>query len=212
MQIENFVFSPFSVNTFVIWEEESLECAIVDPGCSNDGEKLELESFIIAKNLEVKYLLNTHCHIDHIFGNDFVKNNFHPKFFAPEKDVFLLKMAGEQGNVFGIKNLTSPEPDEFLSETLKLNLGKIEMQFIFTPGHTPGEFCIYIASEKICFTGDALFKDSIGRTDLWGGNFDTLIGSIRNKLFLLPDEVKIFPGHGEPSTIGDEKKYNPFLN
>lgn len=212
LQIQKFTFNLFSENTFVLWDDESKECAIVDPGCSDTIEEKKLESFIVHHDLKVKFLINTHCHIDHILGCEFVKQKFNPIYYAPELDIPLLKNANMQASFIGIDFLISLRPDEFLSEEKKLYLGKSELLFLFTPGHTPGEFCIYIPDIKTCITGDVLFFDSIGRTDLWGGNYETLIKSINEKLLTLPDETKIYPGHGEPSFIGREKKFNPFLN
>ncbi|MFZ1519914.1 MAG: MBL fold metallo-hydrolase [Ignavibacteriaceae bacterium] len=212
IQIQKFTFNFFSENTFVLWDDEFNESAIVDPGCSDSDEEYEFESFIIDNNLKVKYLINTHCHIDHILGCEFVKKKYNPIYFAPELDLPLIENAKMHASFVGMDFSTSIKPDEFLSEEKKLSLGKSELIFLFTPGHTPGEFCIYIPDIKSCITGDVLFNDSIGRTDLWGGNYDTIIKSINEKLLTLPDETKIFPGHGESSTIGSEKKYNPFLN
>ncbi len=211
LNIKTFVFSPFDVNTFVVWDESSKECAIIDPGCYAQQEKESLESFIAKNGFKVKYLFNTHCHIDHIFGNAFVKEKFGPVFMIPEKDLFLLEMGKEQGRMFNLALDEQPKPDEFFSEEKNASLGETKFSFLFTPGHTPGEYCIYSEPEKICFTGDVLFKEGIGRTDLWGGNYSTLIDSIKNKLFALPDDVKIYPGHGNPSEIGYEKLNNPFL-
>lgn len=212
IQIQKFTFNLFSENTFILWDDESKECAIVDPGCSDSSEEKELEKFITENNLTVKYLINTHCHIDHILGCEFVKNKFNPTYYAPELDIPLLQNAKMQASFVGMDFSISLLPDEYLSEDKKLQLGKSEMSFIFTPGHTPGEFCIYIPDIKSCITGDVLFNDSIGRTDLWGGSYDTLISSITKKLLTLPDDTIIYPGHGESSTIGREKKFNPFLN
>jgi glyoxylase-like metal-dependent hydrolase (beta-lactamase superfamily II) len=113
--------------------------------------------------------------------------------------------------MFDISLDKPPKPDELITEKSELSIGKSKMKFLFTPGHTPGEFCIYLDNEKICITGDVLFKESIGRTDLWGGDYDTLINSIQTKLLTLPDDVVIYPGHGESSTIGYEKQNNPFI-
>jgi len=212
IQIQKFTFNLFSENTFVLWDDESKECAIVDPGCSDSSEEKVLENFITENNLKTKYLINTHCHIDHILGCEFVKNKFNPIYLAPELDIPLIQNAKMQASYVGIDFSISLLPDEYLSENKKLQLGKSELSFIFTPGHTPGEFCIYIPDIKSCITGDVLFFDSIGRTDLWGGNYDDLIKSINEKLLSLPDETIIYPGHGESSTIGREKKLNPFLN
>ncbi len=212
IQIQKFTFNLFAENTFVLWDDESKECAIVDPGCSERDEEKELESFIIHNNLKVKYLINTHCHIDHILGCEFVKQKFNPVYYAPELDIPLLQNANMQADMVGISFSISLRPDEFLSEAKSLLIGTSELLFLFTPGHTPGEFCIYIPDIKTCITGDVLFFDSIGRTDLWGGNYETLIKSINEKLLTLPDETMIYPGHGESSFIGREKKFNPFLN
>ena len=212
IQIQKFTFNLFSENTFILWDDESKECAVVDPGCSDPHEEKELESFIIQQDLKVKFLINTHCHIDHILGCEFVKQKFNPVYYAPEKDIPLLQNAKMQASFTGMNFSISLLPDEYLTDETKLYLGKSELLFLFTPGHTPGEFCIYIPDIKTCITGDVLFFDSIGRTDLWGGNYDILIKSINEKLLTLPDETKIYPGHGESSFIGREKKFNPFLN
>ena len=212
IQIKKFTFNLFAENTFVLWDDESKESAIVDPGCSDSSEEDVLESFITEYNLEVKYLINTHCHIDHILGCEFVKKKFNPIYYVPELDIPLIHNAKMQASFVGMEFSIAVLPDEYLSEDKKLVIGKSELSFIFTPGHTPGEFCIYIPDIKSCVTGDVLFFDSIGRTDLWGGNFEALIKSINEKLLSLPDETIIYPGHGDESTIGREKKLNPFLN
>lgn len=212
IQIKKFTFNLFSENTFVLWDDATLEGAIIDPGCSDSSEEKILESFISENSLTVKYLINTHCHIDHILGCEFVKQKFNPIYLAPELDIPLLQNAAMQASFVGMDFSISLLPDEYITENKKLYLGKSELSFLFTPGHTPGEFCIYIPETKICITGDVLFNDSIGRTDLWGGNYNVLIQSINQKLLSLPDETVIYPGHGESSSIGREKKFNPFLN
>ncbi len=212
IQIKKFTFNLFSENTFVLWDDATLEGAIIDPGCSDSSEEKILESFIYENSLTVKYLINTHCHIDHILGCEFVKQKYIPIYLAPELDIPLLQNATMQASFVGMDFSISLLPDEYITENKKLNLGKSELSFLFTPGHTPGEFCIYIPETKICITGDVLFNDSIGRTDLWGGNYNVLIQSINQKLLSLPDETVIYPGHGESSSIGREKKFNPFLN
>lgn len=212
IQIQKFTFNLFSENTFVLWDDESKECAFVDPGCSDSSEEKELENFITENNLESKYLINTHCHIDHILGCEYVKKKYNPIYYAPELDIPLIQNASMQASFVGMDFSISLLPDEYLSEDKKLQLGKSELSFIFTPGHTPGEFCIYIPSIKSCITGDILFFDSIGRTDLWGGNYDVLMESVNKKLLTLPEDTIIYPGHGDASTIGREKKLNPFLN
>jgi glyoxylase-like metal-dependent hydrolase (beta-lactamase superfamily II) len=211
LNIEKFVFSPFAENTYVVWDEKSLEGIIIDPGCVDNDEEEKLSGFISKNKIQVKKLINTHCHIDHVFGNAFVKEKYNCKYLVPEKDLELLNHMKEQADAFGVSINPSPQPDNFITEESELKIGDETGKYIFTPGHTPGEYCIYFEESNFCISGDVLFKEGIGRTDLWGGNFKTLIYSIRNQLFLLPDETVIYPGHGEKSTIGYEKKYNPFL-
>ena len=212
IRIQKFTFNLFSENTFVLWDHESKESAIVDPGCSDESEESILESFILDNKLNVNFLINTHCHIDHILGCEFIKRRFNPFYYAPELDLPLIQNAKMQADTVGMDFSISILPEKYLSEVEELTVGKSSLKFLFTPGHTPGEFCIHISDIKTCITGDVLFYDSIGRTDLWGGNYDLLIKSIKEKLFTLPDETIIYPGHGEKSTIGREKKLNPFLN
>lgn len=212
LQIKKFTFNMFSENTFVVWDEITKDCAVVDPGCFDEYEEKELSDFIEKNNFKVKYLINTHCHIDHIFGCEFIKEKFSPVYLAPEKDIPLLENVNVQSKKIEIEFSTSILPDKYITEQTVVELGESELKFLFTPGHTPGEYCIYFQDEKFCITGDVLFYDSIGRTDLWGGNYDDLIKSIREKLLTLPDETTIFPGHGLQSTILRERTENPFLN
>jgi glyoxylase-like metal-dependent hydrolase (beta-lactamase superfamily II) len=211
VKIKVFTFNLFSENTFIIWDSETKEAAVIDPGTSSAEEEKILSNFISEEKLFIKYMINTHCHIDHILGCKFVKDKYKPVFFAPEKDIPLLEHAQQQATMFNISLENPPMPDEFITEEKELFLGDSKMKFLFTPGHTPGEFCIYLENEKICIVGDVLFNESIGRTDLWGGDYDTLIKSIETKLLTLPDNVVIYSGHGDSSTIGYEKQNNPFL-
>ena len=211
MVIKKFMFGPFQENTFLIWDEITNECAVIDPGCYNETEENNLAAFISSNNLKIKYLLCTHCHIDHLIGCAFIKEKYNPPFLVPELDLPLLQNAGEQASAFNLKLKTPPAHDNVITEDLVLYLGNKKLEFIFTPGHTSGEYCIYLKADAICITGDVLFKDGIGRTDLWGGDYDTLMDSIKNKLLTLPDDVVIYPGHGENSKIGIEKNENPFL-
>ena len=211
LKIKIFVFNPFQENTYLLWDANTKEALVADPGISNEQEEIEFSGFITQQELKVKYLLNTHCHIDHIIGNSFVKEKYGCKFYAPQKDIPLLQQLPEQTEMFGLNRKDSPMPDEYLEKDLILTLGESKINMIFTPGHTPGEFCFYSKEDKICISGDVLFKEGIGRTDLWGGNYQTLISSIQEKLFILPDDVKVYPGHGEQTSIGHEKNNNPFL-
>ena len=211
VQVKSFTFNFFNENTFVFWDDETKESAIIDPGVYSSDEQKTLTDFITNQHLNVKFLINTHCHIDHILGCKFVKEKFNPVYYAPEKDILLLENSVMQAQMFDINFEEPPSPDKLINDEIELFLGDSKIVFLFTPGHTPGEYCLYLEKEKICITGDVLFKEGIGRTDLWGGNYDALINSIENKLFSLPDDVKIYPGHGDESTIGYEKQYNPFL-
>jgi hydroxyacylglutathione hydrolase len=206
------MFGPFQENTYLVWDETTNECAVIDPGCYNETEEKNLSDFIVLHSLKIKYLILTHCHIDHIIGCAFIKKTYNPQFYIPENDLPLLQNAGQQASAFNLKLKTPPPHDHFISDDLILYLGDKKLEFISTPGHTPGEYCIYLKDDSICITGDVLFKGSIGRTDLWGGEYQTLIDSITNNLFTLPDDVVIYPGHGENSTIAIEKTTNPFFH
>jgi len=211
INIKKFTFNLFNENTYLLWDDSTKDAAIIDPGCHARSEEYELQNFIASSCLNLKYLINTHCHIDHILGCSFVKEKYNPLYLAPEKDIPLLVNVSQQAQMVGMDFSFSPLPDEYLTENTKIILGKTELIFLSTPGHTPGEFCVHILEEYICFTGDVLFFDSIGRTDLWGGNYNTLMNSISEKLLNLPSETVIYPGHGDQSTIGREKSLNPFL-
>ena len=209
--IKKFIFNPFSENTYIIWDEKTKEGMIIDPGCSDNSEETTLENFIAERNIAIKYLIITHCHVDHILGCGFVKQKYSPLYLVPENDLPLLREAKMQASEFGLEIEAPPLPDDYLSENSNISLGETQVKILPTPGHSPGEHCFYFEKEKFCITGDVLFKNSIGRTDLWGGDYSTLLDSIKNILFNLPDETVIYPGHGESSNIGIEKIENPFL-
>ncbi|MFO7446882.1 MAG: MBL fold metallo-hydrolase [Ignavibacteriaceae bacterium] len=209
--IKKFIFNPFSENTYVIWDEETHEGIVVDPGCIDSFEEKELSDFIEEKGIEPKYLVITHCHIDHVLGIKFIKEKYNPIYLVPELDKSLLEFSDKQAAAFGIEFDNPPMPDQYIDEYKKIYLGTSEITFLFTPGHSPGEHCLYFEKEKFCIAGDVLFHGGIGRTDLWGGDYDTLLKSIREKLFILPDDTVIYPGHGENTRIGIEKRENPFV-
>ena len=211
VKLNKFIFNAFQENTYIVWDEDSLDAIIVDPGCSNSDEEIIITNFVKSNNLKIKYLINTHCHIDHVLGNHFIKENYQVPFYAPELDLPLLDNLLDQAKMFGLNVNKSPLPDQYITEDLELKIGNSIFRFIFTPGHTPGEYCILFDEDKICLSGDVLFLEGIGRTDLWGGDYDTLLQSIRNKLFILDDNFIVFPGHGDKTTIAHEKMNNPFL-
>lgn len=211
LKLHKFTFNPFQENTYLIWDEDTKESMLIDPGCSNEIEENELDSFISNNSLIIKYLINTHCHIDHVLGNKFVKDKYNSNFYASELDIPLLENLVEQAKMFGLSINPSPLPDSYINEQLKLMIGNSEANFLFTPGHTPGEYCIIFEKDNICISGDVLFLEGIGRTDLWGGDYETLLKSIKSKLFNLKNELLVYPGHGDKTTIGYEKLNNPFL-
>lgn len=210
IQIEAFTFNPFQENTFVLYDETK-ECVIIDPGCYSDSEKSELADFIEKNELKPVHLLNTHCHIDHILGNKFISEKYGllPQF--NEKEVEILLATTAYGPSMGIHVDASPIPENYLDEGDIVKFGNSQLEIIFTPGHCPGEICFYHTGQKFVIGGDVLFYGSIGRTDLPGGDYASLINSIKTKLLPLGDDYVVYPGHGPETNIGLEKRQNPFL-
>ncbi len=208
--IKQFVFNPFQENTYVLYQPQG-EAIVVDAGCSTESEFQELLDFVHSQNLTVKCLINTHCHIDHILGIDKLKKQFGVKAFAHIDDFPLLQMAPAHAMMFGLYLETVPAIDETLSHGDMIELNGDSIKVIHTPGHSRGGLCFYAEQERFILTGDTLFNLSIGRTDLAGGNYETLIKSIREQLMVLPDDVIVYPGHGNSTTIGIERASNPFL-
>ena len=161
VRVEQFTFNPFSENTFILWDDETTDASVIDPGMSTLDEQQTLTDFIQKQKLNIKYLINTHCHIDHILGCKFVKEKYNPVYYAPEKDLVLLDNATRQAEMFDIIFENPPKPDMLISDESEIYLGQSKIKFLFTPGHTPGEYCLYLDKEKICFTGDVLFKEQI---------------------------------------------------
>lgn len=208
--IKTFAFGPFQENTYVLFDETK-ECIIVDPGCFGDKEKNELRSFILNNELKPVRLLNTHGHVDHIAANKFVADTYNLGVEINKNDLFLLQNVETIARNYGLFVEPSPEPSNFLNEGDQIIFGNTTLDVVFTPGHSPGSLCFIDKKDKNIIAGDVLFMGSIGRTDLPGGDFDTLISSIREKLFLLPDDYTVYSGHGVKTSIGFEKKHNPFL-
>lgn len=211
LTVKQFTFSPIQENTYVIYNE-SVDCCIVDPGCYFDTERKELKDFIQRHKLRPKYLLNTHCHLDHVFGNKFIHDTYGLLLHLHSKEKPVLDYAPTAGLMWGVPFENYKGELVFLEEGNELRLGNDVFKILFTPGHSPGSICFYCEQQKLIISGDVLFRMSIGRTDLPGGDFETLLASIRNKLFTLPDEVIVYSGHGPETTIGFEKENNPFLN
>jgi len=210
IHLHQFVFNDFQENTYLLWDE-TRECAIIDPGCFYHNEKEDLKKFIEGKNLNPVLLLNTHCHIDHVFGNKNVKETYQIPFLAHRDDEFFLQRMTTTGQIYGLSVESSPLPDKFLNEGDEVKFGNTILKVIHTPGHSPGGICFYHEESSTLIGGDVLFQGSIGRFDLPGGNYETLMRSITKKLFLLPDETKVYTGHGSMTTIGEEKRMNPFV-
>lgn len=212
LQLESFIFNPFSENTYVVYDENSKECVIIDPGCGNSAEENQLFGFIDSHRLRPLLIINTHGHLDHILGNGTVKQRYgipvaaHPDVAADfnrskeHSDFFGMPFRGECGL-----------PDRNLKDGEIIKIGESTLEVICTPGHAEGSISLYAETEGWVFTGDALFSRSIGRTDFPGGSYATLRESIKTRLFRLPDDTTVFSGHGESTTIFDEKRYNMFL-
>lgn len=209
LNVKSFTFNPFQENTYLLFDDTQ-ECVIIDPGCYEKDEQQELVDFIEKNNLTVKLLLNTHCHIDHVLGNYFVKEKFNVDLHIHPMEEPVLKAVQTYAPNYGFNQYSSTSPDELLKEGEKVVFGDQDLEIIFAPGHSPGHVCFYSIPDKILIGGDVLFRGSIGRTDLPGGDHDTLIESIHEKLFILPDDVIVYCGHGPDTTIGFEKKTNPF--
>jgi len=209
MTVKQFVFNAFSENTYVVYDTTG-ECIIIDPGCFDSTEKNALKQFITDNKLTVKKLINTHCHIDHVLGNSFVKQTFGAKLFIHKADEPTLKANEIVAPLYGFNGYEQTIADEFLEENEEVKFGNSVLKVVFVPGHAPGHIALVNVDEKICISGDVLFQQSIGRTDLPGGDFDTLMKSIQTKLFTLPDDVKVYCGHGPATNIGFEKLHNPY--
>jgi len=210
MQFQKFTFNYFSENTYLLFDETG-ECAIIDPGCCNSAEEHELVSYIKSHQLRPVLFLNTHCHIDHILGNKFIAYTYNLDLQIHKEDLIVLNSGPSVAERYGIGYNASPQPAGFLEEGQSISFGNTILDIVFTPGHSPGSICFINHKTKIVIGGDVLFEGSIGRTDLPGGDFDTLANSIRTKLYSLPDDYRIFPGHGPETTTGVEKINNPFV-
>ena len=211
LQFKVFTFNPVQENTYVLFNEKK-ECAIIDPGCYYDDEKDELFNYIVKMDFRPRMLLNTHCHLDHVFGNKFVAEKFDLRLQLHKNEKLVLDFAPKSGLMYNLPFDNYNGEFIFLKEGDTVVLGEDELKVIEAPGHSPGHICFYCAKQNFIISGDVLFNRSIGRTDLPGGDHEMLLKNIREKLFVLPDETKVYSGHGSMTTIGEEKKYNPFLN
>ncbi|SRR6056297_435397 len=210
LHITSFTFNPFQENTYLIYNDEK-EVWIIDPGNQTPVEDQKLMDFIQEEGLEPKRIINTHAHLDHIFGNQALVEAYGIPVFLPKGEHDIYKAAPQVAQMYGLPPFEIPPIDEFLDVDKPLMLGKETLKILETPGHSPDELSFYHAPSKSLIAGDVLFRDSIGRTDLPGGDHPTLLRSIREQLWPLPDDTKVYPGHGPQTTIGYEKANNPFL-
>ncbi len=206
MILETVVVGPLSENCYVVGCEQTNSGAIIDPG-DNAAEIVRIVEKLM---LDIKYILLTHGHIDHLAVLPELKIKFDARFLVHQNDVFLVEHASTQAAMFGLPDPGTPKPDQFLAEGDSVALGKLDIKILHTPGHSPGSLTFFV--EDKLFVGDLIFCGSIGRTDLPGGNYEQLIQSVKNKIFPLPDTTAIFPGHGPATSVGIEKRHNPFFN
>lgn len=209
-KLQSFVNNPYQENTYIIYDETG-ECAIIDPGMYTRPEQDAVVNFIKDNQLKPVLLLNTHCHIDHVLGNRFVFDQYglKPQFNEGESETLAAVVA--YAPAMGFRYDASPLPDTYLPETGTITFGNTTLELIFAPGHSPASLCFYDKQANILIGGDVLFRNSIGRTDMPGGDYSTLVKSIEEKLFVLPDDCTVYPGHGPETTIGFEKQHNPYL-
>lgn len=210
IHIKAFTFSPISENTYVLYNNDG-KAIIIDPGCYFPNEQETLKDFLTDNSLSPVYLLNTHCHLDHVFGNKWVHETYGLEPHLHPNEQAMLALAPVSGERWGLPFQNYTGPLHFLNDGDTVLLGETEIQVILAPGHSPGSICFYIPTQGDLIGGDVLFRGSIGRTDLPGGDSETLLNSIREKLWVLPDETVVYSGHGIKTTIGYEKRNNPFL-
>ncbi|MDR1129605.1 MAG: MBL fold metallo-hydrolase [Prevotellaceae bacterium] len=209
MEIKRLVFNPLQENTWIVYDDTK-ECVIIDPGCQKTVEKNALKQFISDAGLRPKVLLNTHCHFDHIFGNNFVCSEYGIELWASEGELANIRRFTASASLFGISEEQPAPPSLFLEDGQTVRFGNSELKVIFTPGHSPGSLCFYSEAGHLLIAGDTLFAGSIGRTDLPGGSYDEIRKSLK-KLIALPAETRVYCGHGSDTTIGRESLYNPFI-
>ncbi len=210
LNLKVFTFNPVQENTYILFNDDN-NAIIIDPGCYYDEERDTLLRFISDNKLKPTLLLNTHCHLDHVFGNKWVSETFNVELHIHVNEQNVLALAPSSGLMFNLPFDNYTGAIHLIDEKKSIIFGEDALTVLLTPGHSPGSICFYNETGNYVIGGDVLFRDSIGRTDLPGGDHNTLLNSIRQKLFVLPDDVVVYPGHGPSTTIGYEKKYNAFL-
>lgn len=210
LSVKSFTFSPIQENTYVLYNDQQ-QCCIIDPGCYFPEERDELKTDIVKTGLSPVLLLNTHCHLDHVFGNKFVHDTWDLPLHLHEKEKRVLDFAPQSGLMYQLPFDNYDGPMVYLKEGNIIKIGDDELEIRFTPGHSPGSVSFYHEAGGFIIGGDVLFNGSVGRTDLPGGNMDILVNSIQTQFFTLPDETKVYSGHGPVTSIGFEKMNNPFV-
>lgn len=208
--VKAFTFSPVQENTYLLYNEQG-HALIIDPGCYFEEEREELSNFLKQNNLKPQFLLNTHCHLDHVFGNKWIHETFGLLLHIHQNEKQVLDFAPASGLMWSLPFDNYNAELCYLKDDEEIKLDEDQLKVIYAPGHSPGHVCFYCETQGFIIGGDVLFRQSIGRTDLPGGNHETLINSIETRLFSLPDETIVYSGHGPATTIGYEKKHNPFL-
>lgn len=210
LTIKKFTFNPVAENTYILYNE-AREAIIIDAGFYFNEEKQKIKDFIESNGLSLVQLLNTHAHLDHVFGNKWVYENYGLELFLHPNEEQVLQFAPQSAQMWGMPFENYEGPLHFLENNDVVKLGEDELEVLLAPGHSPGSICFYCKKQNFLIGGDVLFRESIGRTDLPGGDHAALIESIQNQLCVLPEDVTVYPGHGDTTTIGYEKKHNPFL-
>lgn len=210
LHIKCFIFNPFQENTYLIYDDSG-EATLIDPGCYETEEQLDLLDFITENKLKITQLINTHCHVDHVLGNFWAKKTFSLPLGIHQNEVPVLKSVEVYGPNYGFNNYQSTEADYFLKEGEQLVVGKELLEILLVPGHAPGHLVFYHKPSNQAIVGDTIFRGSIGRTDLPGGNHQLLLSKIKSELLTLPGETVLFPGHGPSTTVAFEKASNPFV-
>ena len=211
INVKIFPFNPLQENTYILYNQDN-ECIIVDPGCYSEAEREKIKDFIAEKGLKPVMLVNTHCHLDHVFGNKFIAETYKLELFIHPGEKVVLDHAPTSGLMWNLPFDSYSGNIHDLVPGKRIVLGDEELEILFTPGHSPASVSFYSKANGFLLAGDVLFRESVGRTDLPGGSPDVLMKSIKDELYVLPDETIVYAGHGMPTTIGHEKKHNPYVN
>ncbi|MES2617599.1 MAG: MBL fold metallo-hydrolase [Bacteroidota bacterium] len=210
ISVKSFCFNPFQENTYILFNEQN-ECIIIDPGMNGAYEEMALDTFITDNFLTPIHLINTHCHIDHILGLRYCADKYKLPFQCHHNEIPVLANGRASAAIYGVHYTEAPAPDHFIHEGDIIHLGNEKLIALFTPGHSPGSLSFYSEQSGFVIAGDTLFNQSIGRSDLPGGDYNTLINAIKTELLTLPESTVVYSGHGPKTTIGNEKKFNPYL-